>query len=191
MPVCAKKLLKNLRRNCETALVQGVKEKYFIGHTSHVSALAFDSTNRLLVTGITMKAGEKLAIYEGYDLSNKPSINAINRTDYGVFMPHQYALVIYSNDAATKLEIETLLKSKDLFVIYQKEGIAGEFEAMGLLVGMRATSVTYAPADESKGAFLITLEAPDAATLPHTIKHTTTNVDDTETYLTGLAFADV
>ncbi|GAB2549892.1 hypothetical protein [Spirosoma aerophilum] len=190
MASCAlKQIKKNIKRCGEKSLAKGVDEIVYLGMiTAQAIAFTYDATNELLCTGIAMADGEKLFAYEGKNYSNDPSVS-MNKTDYDLTLPQQIIITLFSNSAATKAEIMALLTRKDLIVIYKR--VQGDFEGMGFHTGMLVTAFTYRPNDDNKGAFLITLSAPDEELLPVTVKHTTAgNLDDTTSYLAGLVTPD-
>lgn len=189
MPSCIKKIKRNVRANCDKPLAQGVGEViYAFMRDSQSVALTMDTTlTSTLATGMALGSNEKLIVYEGVNLSNDVSVG-FNRSDFGVTTPHSAVIMLFSNSPETKEEIQAMLTRRDLGFIVKRQ--AGDWEIFGYKTGMRMTGFTYRPNDANKGAFVVTFEAPDETGLPITLRHTTGGLDDTTTYLAGMAQAD-
>lgn len=189
MGVCdAKNIKKNLKRCGQKALAKGVNELIYVGMKDAQSiAFTFDADNTTILTAIAMASGQKLFAYEGKNYSNDPSVG-FNRTDFDLTLPQTLVIILFSNSPVTKLELEALFTRKDLVFIYER--VAGDFEAMGVNTGMQVTNFVYRPNDDNKGAFVVTLTAADEVELPKTVRHTTSSLDDTRSYLAGLVLAD-
>lgn len=190
MPSCIKKIKRNVRANCDKPLAQGVGEQiYAFMKDSQSVALTMDTVlSTSLATAIALGPSEKLIVYEGVNLSNDPSVG-FNRTDFGVTLPHSLVLMLFSNSPETKEEIHAMLTRRDLGFIYKRQ--AGDWEITGYGTGMRMSGFTYKANDANKGAYVVTFEAPDETRLPITLRHTSAGgLDDTSTYLAGMALAD-
>ena len=186
---CAVKLLtKNIKRCGQKTLAKGVNEIFYIGmKDGQQIAFTLDSTNDTIITGMAMGTGQKLFAYEGNNFSNDPSVG-FNKSDNGITLPQQLVFSLYSNSPATKKEIQALLTRKDLVIIYNR--VSGDYEVMGANTGMSVSNFVYRPNDDNKGAFVITLAAPDEDQLPKTFIHTTSNVEDTATFLGTMVAPD-
>ncbi|GAB3552893.1 hypothetical protein [Spirosoma fluminis] len=191
MGVCdPKKIKKNLKRCGQKALAKGVDETVLLGmRDAQEIAFTYDATNSTIITGIALKTGEKLFAYEGRNYSNDFSVGSAE-TEFDFTLPQTAVLMIFSNSPATKLEIEALLSRKDLILITKRT--AGDYEVYGAETGMRRTSFVYRPNDDNKGAFVVTLGAPEEISLPKTLLHKTDpgGLEDTTSYLATLTTAD-
>ena len=189
MPCPSAKITTNLLRDCDKPLVRGVQSIYYVGHLSQIASLAYNATNRLIIEGIVMKTGEKMKQYEGFGFSTKPSVT-FSRTDFGTTKPQTFVFAVSSNTPEIDQQIEILSGASDLFVIYKRNGLYGEWKSMGLEVGMRIEDggLTQSADDEAnKGAWIVTLTGSDADKAPHTVRHTTASLIDTDAYLLTLA----
>ncbi|RIV19717.1 hypothetical protein DYU11_22575 [Fibrisoma montanum] len=186
---CPSKIKENLLRDCNKPLSQGVAERFYIGmYDDQVSAIGFDPTNPKILNELTLKTGEKLKVYEGFDLSNRPSVG-FTAGDFGNTFPHTFVFAIFDNSAKAKQEIDALGSRKDFFIIYKRRGAYGPWEVMGLLTGMKMTAFEYNPNDASaKGALVVTLTAADEPGMPHEFVHKDQGgLVDTPAYLTSIA----
>jgi hypothetical protein len=190
MGICdKKKTRKNLKRCGEKALVKGVDETILVAMKDEQEvAITYDATNSTLATGIALKAGEKMFAYEGKNASNDPSVG-FNKTDYDTTLPQQLVFVIFSNSPATKLEIEALITRDDLlFIVKRKQA---DYEIYGAETGMSVSAFVYRANDDNKGAFVVTVAAPDEASLPKTLRIAGTGgLDGTKAALAALTAAD-
>lgn len=169
---------------CNAALSKGVDETiYLFMKDEQQVAATFDGTNPLIITGLAMKATEKLYAYQGRNYSNAPKVTR-NESDFDITFPHSITFLVFSNNAVVKRELTAMSTRKDLGVIYKRVG--GDFEVMGYNTGMKMSSLEWDPNADNKGAWVITLTAENEVNLPHTLLHKTGGNDDTAAYLQTL-----
>lgn len=191
MGICDSNLTRNLKRDCNRTLARGVRERLYVFQLSQLTQATVDVTNPAIIRDLVMKTGQKLKVWEGIGLSNAFSVG-FARSEYGVTLPHTATVTIFNDSPGFKQEINRLTGVNDLVIIYKKNGRFGAFEIVGLDTGMRLSNLTSDLNDENtKGAYVLSFEAPDATTLPHTLEHQTNNLNDTEAYLEGMVQADV
>ncbi|ARK09034.1 hypothetical protein A6C57_01175 [Fibrella sp. ES10-3-2-2] len=181
---CATQLAANILVDCDTPLVRGVAPKYYLCHRSEIDIVTY-AADGVTVSAFTMKSGKKLKQYEGIRYSTKPSVG-FSDSEYGSTLPQTLELAIFSNGPIAKKEIHAMKGALDLVAIVQRN--AGDWEMFGLQTGMRMSNFSQDANDETqKGAYIVTLLADAATKLPYTLRHETTGVLDTDTFLAGLA----
>jgi len=177
-----------LNRCGEKALAKGVDETILLAmKDAQAIAFTYDSTNPAIITGIALGTGEKFYAYQGVNYSNDASVG-FAKSDFDITLPQTVTFKIFSNSAATKKEIEALLTRKDLIVIMKR--VAGDYELFGAETGMTVSNFVYQPNSDDKGAFTVTLSAEAETSLPKTVKHVTSSLDDTVSFLAGLTTID-
>lgn len=189
MAICETELTANIKRDCTKKFSRGVEERVYFGQLSHVSAIAFSSTNDQILTNFSLTSPKKLKVYEGYEYSNVPT-TGFTRTEFGHSFPQTFRVVLFSEDPAAEAQIKALATLTDIFIVYKRRGITGDWKVMGFETGMRLTALEHNPNDEAqKGVYILTFGADDAQDLPYTLRHETSGTPDTRDFLNTMALA--
>lgn len=177
---------------CDEPLAKGVDETVFIGRFAWLDSSTADADNTKIITTLTLKTGKKLLRFVGQNYSNQITTSFAGN-EYGNNIPQGLRYILFSNNADEEAQIDSLRNLKDVFAIVKKNGNPGQYKIVGWKTGLRVTNITSDSNDDTlKGAYTIEMSAPDETTTYYTLKHTTGSnpaVDDTATYLDGLALA--
>lgn len=176
---------------CDEPLAKGVDETIFIGRFAWLDTSTASGTNKKIITTLTLKAGKSLLRYIGQGYSNQIT-SGFTANEYGNLIPQGLRYILFSNNADEEAELDALINKNDVFAIVKKNGNPGSYKIIGWKTGLRVTNLTSDSNDDSlKGAYTIEMSAPDETTTYYTFQHTSgaPAVDDTDTYLDGLALA--
>lgn len=181
------KLSANFSRQCAKPLAQGVEEIAYIGMLVDVTGITYDNTETNVVTAFTLASGAKLYKVEGFNLSNKSTVG-FQQTDFGNYLPHGFDFAVFNNSAKVKKQLEAAMTRSDLFVVSKRRG-KGPYELLGFSTGMRVTNQAQDSNDaNNKGAYVISLAAPDEVTYPQELRHVDNSSEpDTAAWLETLA----
>ncbi|GAB3994640.1 hypothetical protein GCM10028807_32690 [Spirosoma daeguense] len=177
-------LTRNLVNNCQPN-GQGLKAQMYVGNLDQIQSVAFDADNKT-ITGITLKSGEKLKLWEGFKLSNQATIG-FAANDYGNNLPHGLRFVVLDNSVAADKEVDSIVNQTNLFAIAKQNGATGRWKVFGYPTGLACTNLTNDSNDaNTPGQFVLEFQAAQEKTTPYTLKHVTSSVEDTEAYLITL-----
>jgi len=188
MPCSVSNLTRNLINNCRPN-GQGLYERLFTVRLADITTVIPDGTTPNLISGLTLKAGAKLKIWEGFKLSSKKT-GGFSSNDYGNLLPQTLQFAVFDNSVEADGEINRIVNLTDLVAIYKQNGAFGRWRVLGYPTGLACSNY----ADDSNSAELagvpiLDFTAAQAREVPQTFRHETGGLDDTEEYLTGLALA--
>lgn len=187
----ASKLQENIDYPCVVP-TPGVRAKIWIGNLADVDTFSRksvdpDSPDSVILSTLVLKTGKKLKTIEGFRLSNVPTVG-YNNTAYATYLPHNFQLAIFDKSEKGRHAANVLVKQEDLFIIYREKALTGNFIVNGFTVGMTASNFSSAQNDDNGGAFILDFTAATETEVPIILKHMTSSVDDTETYLNALTY---
>ncbi|GAB3882703.1 hypothetical protein [Spirosoma agri] len=188
-----KDLKKNLGfTDCDAPLAKGIGETIYIGRFAWLDTHTPDANQKKIITTLSLKTGKKLLRYKGQNYSNQLTAG-FSAGEYGNTIPQGLRYILFTADADEEAELDALLNLNDVFAIVKKNGNPARFKIAGWKTGLRMTNLSSDSNDDTlKGAYTIEMSAPDEKTTFYTFKNTLAGppvVDNTETYLEGLALA--
>jgi hypothetical protein len=180
------KLKRALINNCKP-VGQGLKEQIYVGTRDQIAGYVTDPTNPKIITGITMKASEKLKLWEGFNLSSQATVG-FAANDNGNNITHGLRFMVYDNSPEADAEVDLITRRTDIFAIVKQQGEFGRWKALGWTTGLKATNLTYDSNEASTpGQFILEFSAAQEKETPKTVRHATDVLEDTESYLITLA----
>ncbi len=180
------KLKRALINNCKP-VGQGLKEQIYVGTRDQIAAYTTDPANPKVITAITMKSGEKLKLWEGFNLSSQATVG-FAANDNGNNITHGLRFMVFDNSPEADGEVDLITKRTDLFAIVKQQGEFGRWKALGWTTGLKATNLTSDSNDANNpGQFILEFSAAQEKETPKTVKHITSSVEDTEDYLITLS----
>lgn len=177
-----------MRRNCNRKLARGLLETVYLTTLEELDGSTPDVSNPLLLSAIAMKTGKKLSAYEGREYSNQAQLSS-SRNDYGTSITQTHRVIIFDDSADADKEVQAILSRTDLVVFSKKRGKGGKWKIYGMNAGLTASLASDSNDNDLKGAYVIELTSADEE-MPYTLVHVTSSLEDTDTYLAGLAKAD-
>jgi hypothetical protein len=149
----------NIEFDCNNPLQNGTRDRAWIINHDDIDVVAFDATNKNIVTDITLKA-TKLAYYvDGKNNSIAPT-TALVRLAYSTAFDHMVNMKGFDISPVTK---DMLDKAKDgRFVVITENNFKGAtgnsaFEIYGLTTGLEMTVLDRDPLNaDTQGAFNFT-----------------------------------
>lgn len=191
---CESNIVNNVRVNCDRVFSRGIAQQVLIGRRSEFNFTIADGTAPAIpkgtITALVPIGSAKLKAYDGINFSQNLE-TGFTESEYGNNLPHTVTLVAFNDSQQVKNELAALAQLTDLFAIVKKNGKGGGYEVAGASAGLRQSGGSSNANDTAlKGAYSITLSAPDEVGYPPTLRHETTGVEDTATYLATLVAAD-
>jgi hypothetical protein len=148
--------------NCPTPLPGGIggDSRLVLYNFSEISFTESGSTPGLR-TAMTLSSGASGYQMQGYKVSLKPSVDAVDDQAGVTRWKQRVAFIIFANDQLTKNTIQRMALGRYV-AIYENNGKnADSFEIMGINSGLIMKPQKVRDLQENSSAYLILLETPD------------------------------
>lgn len=179
----------NLNKPCDPPVV-GVRPVFYMGFLHQLAGVGRKAGDKKIITDLTLKPGKKLTKIEGYKTSNNFSLSS-NATDYGMYLPHTGIFTVFDQTSAGLSQVDILAGIDNAFIITKMNGLLGNWRVLGINTGLATTAVGAGFNEPTGGAANVTMVAQYERTTMEIFQHITGVLDDTDSYLAGLAYADV
>lgn len=173
--------------NCANPLVGGVRDLLYIINYDDLSDYTKDLDG--VVTNISLLAGKSGYYYEGQKSSIEIK-SSLQAAKYAFGFNHDIVFRVFSNDAATKTQLEALSRGKFIVIVennFKGAGDASSFEVYGLDSGLKIISNESNKSDgDTQGAWVLNIATGDIKEpfLPRFIF--SSSYADTKTLIEGL-----
>ena len=152
--------------DCDNVMVAGANDRLVLINKDDwdLATITPDGANAELITGIDLASGTDAYYFEGKNYSTEPKQTLVKQR-YSEVFDHEIIFKVFKSNAATKVQIEALVKGKFVAIIENNfRGAAGDsaFEIYGYDVGLQTMELERAIMDaDTQGAYNITLRTPD------------------------------
>lgn len=160
----------NIQPDCENPLVGGLEVDLILINKDHITTMAFDTNNPLIVTGITLSGTNKGFLYTGIKNSNG-SKSTLVKGKYTNTYDHEISMVVFKVNGEAKKQMELLAKGMVVAVVrnkYRGTNADSAFEIFGreqgLEVSVMERDVNNA---DTQGGFMVTLKTPEVGKEAH------------------------
>ena len=152
--------------DCDNVMVAGANDRLVLINKDDwdLATITPDGENAELITGIDLASGTDAYYFEGKNYSTEPKQTLVKQR-YSEVFDHEIIFKVFKSNAATKVQIEALVKGKFVAIIENNfRGADGDsaFEIYGYDVGLQTMELERAIMDaDTQGAYNITLRTPD------------------------------
>jgi hypothetical protein len=168
MPATYCEIANDILINCTNPPLRGAKDRVIIVPRRSVSAIALNSTNHLIVEGITIETGERAYEYIGDGTLLSPA-NSMVRDEFGIRYPHRLPFKVHGATPAIKKELEYLSKEREGVIVILEQNYQGDSgNSKYLVLGKDAgLYVTVLADEEGRNIYSIELTSMDGYEEPH------------------------
>lgn len=160
-------LTRDISRSCTNPPVPGARDRFIIIPKEDISAITLNSSNHLIVEGITITNGKRAYAYTGDGMVRNTPDKGLVEGENGNRFRHRAAFKIMDDTPATKMELDALVNIP-LTVICQNnyKGTSGnaKYEVLGKDVGVYVRVLEDA---EGNHVYTIEIASKDGFEEPH------------------------
>lgn len=196
--VCEKLLTSCIAPSCDNPIFSGIESTAYIFNKSEIASLTYDSTNRNVVTAITMKTyeddGQDVA-YVGYkliQLGKEPFSGVTTSMTEGNVQNNFTETVVFTlpdNSPSASVILDMIANGSFTVILnneYEGSDGRGKFQIYGAKKALKCTAIEREAYGDNNGAWTITLTAENCPNSSIFVEHKTGADVDTESYLDGL-----
>lgn len=198
--LCEKLIGACIAADCDNAPFTGMGSVAYIANKSEIASVTYDQSNPNLVTAITMKeisSGVDAVLYKIQQLGKTPftgTQTSLVEGNTSNKFTETFAFVCPDNSPTAANLLDNIANGKFVVIAqneYTGSDNAGGWQIYGLKKGLTCSAMERDPySDDNDGQWAVTLTSentPNSAIFIQHMSSDTTPVDDTASYLEGLA----
>lgn len=143
--------------NCDDVLFGGVFERLGVINKGDIASVAYSATTPNLITGITLKSGKVMHLFEGFRNSIIPSLDAVENASGPTLWKHTCNFFVFSNTQLWKNQLEKFGRGKYVTIFQNLKENNDAFEVQGLGRGLELQAGTVNNKNENNGAYNLIL----------------------------------